>query len=153
MQLSGPSVAKVLNRVASDVSRDTGKVVGAAALAAKKVHLVRLAADTGGDLRLSGVGAKGAKLGVKYTVLGDSAVIQATGPAHLIERSTKAHRIGPRKRRRGIVIPGVGVRAYAHHPGTAGKATWAKGRLAAWPKIRKEMRQGIFSIVKKAAHP
>lgn len=154
MPFAGPSMAKVLNRVAVDVSRDIGKVQLSAALAAKKIHQARIGADSGGDSRMSGVGKSGGKVGVRYKQQGDTVVIEATGPLHLLERPTKPHKIRPRgKKRRGVVIPGVGVRASANHPGTRGKATWAKGRAAAEPKIRKEMRQGIFHIVSKAAKP
>lgn len=152
MPIVGPNFGKIMSRIATDITRDRQSVLGAAALKAKKIHLVRLAADSGGDLRLSGVGKPGGKLGVKYTVSADSAVIRETGPGHLIERSTKPHRIGP-KRRRGILIRGVGVRAWAQHPGTAGKATWAKGRAAAEPVIRKEIRRGMFTTIAKAAKP
>ena len=93
--------------------------------------------------RLSGVGKKGAKIGVRYNVgnFGGEAKsrVFATGPFHLIERDTKRHRIpkerGRRARRRVIVIPGVGVRAWAMHPGTRGKHPWAKGVNAAEPKV------------------
>jgi hypothetical protein len=57
---------------------------------------------------------------------------------HLIESDTRPHRI-PKQRRRGksrvIAIPGVGVRAYAQHPGTKGKHPWRKGTAKALPKV------------------
>ena len=57
--------------------------------------------DTG-DMRLSGVGKRGAKVGAKYDIKGTTnptALITATGPLHLIERNTAAHSILPRGRR------------------------------------------------------
>jgi hypothetical protein len=87
--------------------------------------------------KLRGVGKKGAKIGVRYDLVGETALVRATGPFHLIERDTKAHREpkvrGSRARKRLLVIPGVGVRASANHPGTKGKHPWAKGVLVAVP--------------------
>ena len=106
--------------------------------------------------KLRGVGKKGAKIGVRYEFLGNKALVRATGPFHLIERPTKAHRIDQKQsvsglplvdasgqdvRRRYVVIPGVGVRAWANHPGTQGKHPWAKGVAAAVPIQRKA--QGV----------
>lgn len=95
--------------------------------------------------KLRGVGKRGAKVGVRYDVLGDKALVRATGPFHLLERDTKEHRIpkvrGARARKRVVVIPGVGVRAWANHPGTKGKHPWAKGVTVAIPIQHKA--QGI----------
>jgi hypothetical protein len=95
--------------------------------------------------RLRGVGKKGAKLTVRYNEGsfddGAKALVYVLGPAQLVERDTKAHRIprdrGRRGRRRYAVIPGVGVRAYAQHPGTKGKHPWQKGVDAAMPIVRR----------------
>lgn len=90
--------------------------------------------------RLRGAGKKGAKLDVGYNVAGTgtgeaAAPVYARGPWQLIERDTKAHRIprgrGGRARRRYAVIPNVGVRAWAQHPGTHGQHPFAKGVAAA----------------------
>jgi hypothetical protein len=67
-----------------------------------------------------------------------TAIIWATGPVHLLESATKPHRIPrttARGRRRVVVIPGVGVRAWANHPGTHGKHPWAKGVAVAVPRV------------------
>jgi len=93
--------------------------------------------------RLRGVGKKGQKLDVGFNMIGrgESAqsLIFARGPWQLIERDTAAHRIprerGKRARMRYAVIPGVGVRAWAHHPGTKGQHPWAKGVAAAKPVV------------------
>lgn len=89
--------------------------------------------DTG-DMRLSGVGKRGAKVGARFALVGDTsnptAYITATGPMQLLERDTKAHRIprsrGRRARKRYAVIGG---RPYsrAAHPGARGKGTFGKG--------------------------
>lgn len=110
---------------------------GKAALAVKTVTLaeMRTVAPT---LKLSGVGKRGAKIGVSYTVGGSTAIVRATGPVQLIESDTKAHRM-PRTRVRGkrrvVVIPGVGVRSSAQHPGTKGQHPWRKGVEAARPLV------------------
>lgn len=96
--------------------------------------------------RLRGVGKKGAKLDVRYNVgsYGDDAksLVFATGPWQLIERSTRAHRIprvraSARAKRRVVVIPSVGVRASANHPGAKGQHPWRKGVEAAQPAVRR----------------
>ena len=107
--------------------------------------IVKLAVTRRAPARLSGVGKRGAKLGVRYNVAGSGddakSLIFATGPFHLIERNTKSHRIpkqrGRRARQRYAVIPGVGVRAYANHPGTKGQHPWEKGVDDAAPAVRK----------------
>lgn len=107
------------------------------------------------------------------------AVIRYTGPAHLVNNPTKAHVIRPRKfvgtrsggakagkaaalmsafgldahsaGRGGIVIPAVGVRRFARHPGTKGlrfaqkAATKCKQEC---PKVYQ--REGIAAPVRKA---
>lgn len=86
---------------------ETNKVaVGAAALAIKSSILPLMAAATGGDLRLSGVGKRGARIGVRYDVKGSvnpTALLYATGPAHFVERDTRRHMILPRGKGRGRV--------------------------------------------------
>ena len=93
--------------------------------------------------RLRGAGKRGAKLDVGYTVIGAGtsaqSLVYARGPWQLIERDTAAHRIPREKtgrgRRRYAVIPGVGVRAWAQHPGTKGQHPWRKGVVAARPVV------------------
>lgn len=105
------------------------------AFAAKTILLGELGSAVGSDLKLSGVGKSGVKLGVRYDVKGRTnatALLKATGPWQLIERDTKPHTIRPRSRRRkagkkALAINGE-VRASAQHPGTRGKEPWAKGR-------------------------
>jgi hypothetical protein len=116
-------------------------------------QIIKTAVTRRAPARLSGVGKRGAKIGVRYNVgnFGGEAksLIHATGPFHLIERDTKAHRIpkerGRRARKRYAVIPGVGVRAWAKHPGTKGQHPWAKGLLAARPAVQRVLES-------KAAH-
>jgi len=94
-----------------------------------------------GDNRLSGVGARGARVGAKYDVKGQvnpSAIISAKGPLHLIERDTSPHLIIPRGRRVGkrgrrlkggqvLHMANGGYAASALHPGTRGKHPFERG--------------------------
>lgn len=108
---------------------------------ARTALTVKKTIQAGAPTRLRNVGRSGARLSVGYTTksttAGDPyAIVQARGPWPIIESDTPAHvipRARVRGRRRVIVIPGVGVRAYAHHPGTKGKHPWAKGVEAAIP--------------------
>jgi hypothetical protein len=106
------------------------------------------------------VGKRGARIGVRYDLRGDSeAVVRMTGPAHLIERDTKPHRIPRENRGRGrsrarnvrrLAIPGVGIRMSVQHPGTKGKRPWEKGVRAALPDVEKVAGRYYFDTVRKA---
>ena len=132
--------AKACRAMAGDAQKLEQRATGAAALEVKLIILaeMRRAAP---KLKLN-VGKRGKKIGVSYDPGHSSgtAVVRATGPVHLIESNTKPHRI-PKERSRGrrrlVVIPGVGVRAWANHPGTRGKHPWAKGVAIAVPKVPK----------------
>src|SRR5262245_32516577 len=91
-------------------------------------------ADSGGDMRLSGVGLRGARVGARYDVKGTQnpvALIRATGPMHFLERGAGPHQIRPRRRRgkRALSTP-YGPRASVQHPGSPGKQTWSRGVAA-----------------------
>lgn len=118
---------------------------------------LRVAAPRG---RLN-VGKKGAKVGVRYDIEPKKATVRMTGPAHLLESDTKAHRIPRGKVGRGrrqrvnkkvIVIPGVGVRAYANHPGTQGKQPWAKGLRLGLPQIDRINGKILNDTVRRVFH-
>lgn len=131
------------------------RAVQIAALAVKTSVTSQMVAAGVQNGRLRGVGKKGAKIGVRFDLAGDKALVRATGPFQLIERDTKAHRIpkvrGARaKKKRVVVIPGVGVRAWASHPGTQGKHPWAKGVVAARPVAEKAHGLALHQALKKA---
>lgn len=113
---------------------------------------VRAVAPSG---RLSGVGKRGAAVGVRYTLHPETktARVFMTGPAHLIERDTKAHRIPRENRRRNknrpIVIPGVGPRRSADHPGTKGQHPWEKGVAAGLKRTDDVAATVYFGTVRK----
>lgn len=151
--------ARKFHRLANDIPNMHQKVLTASALTLKKSvqGTLKVAAPRG---RLN-VGKRGAKVGVRYDTQGPRrAVVRMTGPAHLLENPTKAHRIpketvgrGSRKRanKKQIYIPGVGVRASANHRGTKGKQPWAKGIRAGIPhldtvggKILKDTMRQVF---------
>lgn len=132
--------AKKCRAMAADAPKLERRATNAAALEVKGILLAEMRRVAPG-LKLN-VGKRGKKIGVSYTpgVSSGTAVIRATGPVQLIENTTKPHRI-PRARARGgrrvVVIPGVGVRAWANHPGTRGKHPWAKGVAVAVPRVPK----------------
>lgn len=118
-----------------------GKLSKAAEVMADPRPGLIAAGKTGKTIFTAGAAAAGVGRGIgktkvsgrvsaAYDLKHSAVVIKYRGPVHLINNSTKPHPIGPRKRRRargggsgrgGIVIPGVGVRASAQHPGTRGK--------------------------------
>lgn len=141
-------------KMVAELGKLENTTVKIAALAVKTSVLEQLQAAGVKDQRLRGVGKKGAKVGVNFSVAGSTALVKATGPFHLIESNTKPHRIpkerGPRARRRVVVIPGVGVRAFADHPGTKGKHPWEKGVGAAVPVAAKAEQVALGLALRKA---
>lgn len=155
------------NRMAGEIGRLETNTVKTAALAVKTSVLGQIQAAGVRGGRMRGVGKRGARVGVSFTVFGHSALVRATGPLHLLERPTKAHRIGRSTRsatsglplvdasgqdikRRVVVIPGVGVRAWADHPGTKGKYPWKKGVAAARPIAAKANEVALKQAMSRA---
>lgn len=141
-------------RMGGELRRLERNMVVVAAQTVKTSVQTQLAAAGVQNGKLRGVGKRGAKIGVRYDVAGDTALVRATGPFQLIERDTKAHRIpkvrGARARKRVVAIPGVGVRAWANHPGTKGKHPWAKGVVAAIPVQHKAQGLALHQSVVRA---
>lgn len=108
------------------------------------------------------VGKNGKKVGVRYDLVSDGAMVRMTGPAHLLEWDTKAHRIprehvgrsrkdGTRRRNSKVVnIPGVGPRAWANHPGTKGKHPWRDGVAVGIPLVEKVAGNVMSDTIRKA---
>jgi hypothetical protein len=113
-------------------------------------------AESGGDMVLSGMGAK---VGARYEILkgGDhpAAIIRATGPMQIIESDTKPHVIkaGGRKsrRRKGskVLSTPYGPRASVHHPGTKGKHTWSKAIDHAVKDVPKVYQDALAKALRK----
>lgn len=140
MAITPAEFASRARRFAGDLPGVERRTVETAALMVKDTATQQLRQAVGSDLRMSGVGKRGAKVGARYDKgnRSSTAVVRALGPVQLVEGSTKPHRI-PRQRKRGrrrvIAIPGVGVRASANHPGTRAKRPWAKAMDRAIPKV------------------
>jgi hypothetical protein len=105
--------------------------------------------------RLSGVGKSGARVGVRYDELknGRTVLVRMTGPAHLIERDTKAHVIRPKRRRKpkpgkrtAIKIGGSYWRT-VQHPGTRGQHPWEKGLKRAGQPVRRDFAKGLSTLL------
>lgn len=118
---------------------------------------------------LSGVGKRGARVGVKAEILsgGTGAVVRATGPYQLIERDTKAHTIpkqldvlnvSRRKRqlragfkvRKPLNIPGIGIRRSVHHPGTHGQHPFEKAVNAYAPKASNVYQRQVAAAMQRS---
>lgn len=149
-----------------------GRGVQKAALEAKTIINTEIRKVTG-DMRLSGVGKRGARVGARYDIKGSTnptALIRALGPIQLIERDTKPHLIVPRasfvtrggvrvrqgrrsaagRRLRGgrtALLIGGNLRASAEHPGTKGQHPFQRGAQRAakvTPQIfREQVEQGL----------
>lgn len=153
-------VASKFHRLAADIQNMDRNILNATALELKRSvqGTLAVAAPRG---RLN-VGKKGAKVGVRFDLPAPhKAVVRMTGPAHLLESDTQAHRIprgtiGRGRRQRAntkkIFIPGVGVRAYANHPGTRGKHPWAKGIRLSLPKVDQVGGKVVHQTVAKVFH-
>lgn len=136
-------VAK-LDRWAVEIEGANRAAVSAAALIVVKEIRTRTAVATGGDMRLSGVGRKGAKVGVGYDVKGTknaTALIRARGPFHLVERDVRRHDIAPKRvktgRNRGpkaLTIKGRFAASAKNAGGSKGRHPFEHGAKAAQPK-------------------
>jgi hypothetical protein len=134
--------------------------------------------DSGGDMVLSGMGAK---VGARYDIKGGdnpTALIRATGPLHILESDTSQHIILPggvgraqgrsRVARRaakqdlynalfgGSVGSGAtplrtpyGPRYRVNHPGTTGKKTWSRAIERAIPKVPKTYQDALNQHLRK----
>lgn len=132
-------LAGKLERLAKDV-KDTRKPLNAAALAAKQAFI---AAEPGV------VGHRVARglIRVRYDIRGNTAIVRFTGPAHLALNPTRAHRIEPRRRRRGGARRALTINgdfaANADHPGTRGKDPGARRAKAAAAKVAPKAYQRV----------
>lgn len=151
--------AAKMKRAGQAVKVNDRAVANRAALHVKNKSniLVRAAVPSG---RMRNVGRKGSRVGVRYTLHQKSATVFMFGPgAPMLERGTKPHRIpretagrgrSRRRNKRPINIPGVGWRAYANHPGTAGKHPFERGIQSAMPGVDSAAADEYFGAVRKA---
>lgn len=132
-ELAG-KMAKAANELSTNAP-----AVGKLAMVAKGIMVASIGSAIGPDMKMSGVGKSGAKVGVRYDVKGRknaTALLRAVGPLHLVERGTKPHRIEPRTDPGAVTVGRHRDKhgrqkyaAYIVHPGMHGKYPWAKGEL------------------------
>jgi hypothetical protein len=90
----GADLTKRATNLQRAVDRGARDIVLAGAKAAKEAQQDVMRGDAGGDLRLSRVrSGKGAAIGARYDLRGDTADIKATGPVPLLANPIKEHRI------------------------------------------------------------
>jgi hypothetical protein len=136
---------RTLNDLPGELQNGQIKGVNKASFFVTKSIRDQVRTATGGDMKMSGVGKNGAKIGARYGVKGKvnpTGRITATGKAFpLLDRDTDPHAIPkPRRRRKKVLRFADGnFRASVRHPGTHGKHMWDKGIRRAAPKT-----QGIF---------
>lgn len=128
--------------MAKEVEGASLAAVKSASLVLKTSAVGEIRSVVGVDMRLSGVGPKGAKVGVTYKVDGPTSLVRATGPLHFVENDTKA---GPRPRKRGSRKRPAG-REYGH-PGTKGQRPFGKGIEKAQDKAFKILRKAQIDAV------
>lgn len=145
-------IAARVKKIDAAIKNGEREMLTAGAVAAKRAQLEVMQRDAGGDLRLSHVGKRGARIGARFDLVAGEAFVKATGPVPLLANPTKPHTIprAGRRRPKGLLIPGVGVRASVNHPGTKGKDTWNRGRESAQPKIRAAIGEKSDAIVRRA---
>lgn len=124
-------LAAACSRFPDELQKAQRVGVGRAALHVTREIRQEIRVATGGDMRLSNVGARGARLNARFDVRGTvnpTALIRATGPMQLIEYDTKPHEIRPRRRRgtKVLKLPN-GYVPKVRHPGTRGKRPFARG--------------------------
>ena len=92
----GDAVAHRMRRLGAEMARFGPEAVKRASLDIKNPIEQQLIRAVGPDMRMSGVGARGAKLSVRFDLKGirnPTSLIRAVGPWQLIERPTSAHPI------------------------------------------------------------
>lgn len=156
------SADQLANRLVSggrEITRANRVGVEKACLAGKNVMLANMTAALGGN-RLSGVGKKGARVGVRYDVVGYQnpvGIIKYTGPVHLANSGTQPHEIEPRSRqttakgnrRRGsakaLHFGSSAFFARVHHPGTPGKKFTEKAEKVVLAQSKRIIEQEVRS--------
>jgi hypothetical protein len=143
---SAADVAKLCSNVSTAIERGQKETLLRAAQTAKTTILA------GAPARLRNVGRAGAKLGAGYDFSGTNTVkVRSRGPWPLVEVSSKAHQIKPRRSRgKSAVHTPAGPRRRVMHPGTRAKHLWTKGVDKAEPLVAKEMGRQTLATVGKA---
>jgi hypothetical protein len=147
-----PEFSGKLTGAAGLLEKQGKRVVGAGALAAKKIILAEAAAA--GVSPSSKIAGK--KWGVRYDVKGGTdpvALVRFRGPFHLVDNPTEPHKIGPktkgrRKKRKAVSFGGM-ARASVKHPGTKGKRTFPKAVKKAEVVVPRIMASSMIGNLRK----
>lgn len=155
---SAAQLAGKLNRAGAALTSETTTSVAEAALAGKGIFLANLPAR-----RMRNVGRSGARLGARYDLKPGTtagAFLYYTGPVHLLNNPTSAHRIEPRGRTRTksgrarsgakAILPGGDPRAYANHPGTSGRNFFPKAVQETKQAAKRIVSDGVGKAIRKA---
>lgn len=148
-------VAMRMNRLVSEFTSAERTATRQAAMVAKEIQNAAIRSAVGADMRLSGVGPRGARVGTRFNFIGNGdALVKATGPLHLVENPSKPHAIPGARRRRGprrpLATP-YGPRWSVNHPGVRDpKQPWKKGSRAARLAVRKTMDRRYGSAFVRA---
>lgn len=164
-------------RAAREIALANRTAISDAALILKRSIEKERDHAVGADGRLSGVGKRGAKLGVGYDIKGTNnptALLQARGPWQLVERDVQPHIVGakslgtrasirkragggrgafaglkPRAGAKALAFGGL-YRATARHPGTRGKQPWQRGIDAGYDPALRRLQTVYRHALKKA---
>lgn len=163
------SFAKALNDFDPSLRKAQRVGIAAASLAIKR----EVEKNLPNSKRLSGVGKKGVKIGVRYDIKEynnhDVSFVRAFGPVQFLESDTKPHQIpkaigsgGSRKPSKGrtakvkfVVIPEFssgeagGVFSRVQHPGTRGQHPWAHGLEKALPQVEVAFNEALTAALIK----
>lgn len=148
-----------MDRAAHNLDTAYEYALGKAALHAKN-ELQEAGRQMTGDLRLSGVGKRGARIGVRYDIdrarssaVSDRAFIKAWGPWQFVEADTRGHRIpkvrGRRARRRYAVLGQGLVYSRVEHPGTRGKGRYRARQKRLEPEIARIIRAAHNDAIRR----
>lgn len=124
MSASPADLANRLHRTGVAVGGAPRAGMVKACQAGKAVMLAALTA-VAPSRRLSGVGASGARVGVRYTIFGSAGsatgILQYTGPVHFIQHDMPPHTITPRRRKALVPASREWAATRVHHPGSRGR--------------------------------
>lgn len=141
--------ADAMEKAIENEAKATRKRAGEAGKAAQ---LEQIEHDAGGDRVLGRVrSGKGAKVGARWKDDGKTSVsVSATGPLPLLANPMPPHDIPKKAKAKRLLIPGIGVRATVHHPGTPGKDSWNRGAEKAAPKITEVITGDMDKAVRRS---
>ena len=154
------SVSDDLNGLASELDRFTAEALGKAALEVKKLMLNGVRPYTGGDLRLSNVGKRGAKLNVRYDYQrgsrGKAVRVRAVGPWQFIEYDRKRGYPIPKRKKsrknpgRKLHIGDDWVTGPVRGGSLRGRKPWARTLPKAMAQVSDIFAKEFAQVVRKA---